>query len=167
MATPFSESEEKKPLLSSISTETATSFRGAGGAITGYHATHSPVSRIERHGDVRGRREALFLHSAEGQGQWFADTNRAKVALILVTICYFLGYIPSMVIMNPYIYDRVSDFFIEESLGRGLGGWGRKGRSKANWLLRFFNSFLTKSPFAGRRIGKVFVRLGRQGSCES
>ena len=35
-------------------------------------------------------------------------TLRAKLALTLVTISYFLGYIPSMVIMNPYIYDRVS-----------------------------------------------------------
>ena len=35
---------------------------------------------------------------------------RAKISLSLVAVTYFLGYIPSMVIMNPYIYDRVSKF---------------------------------------------------------
>lgn len=44
-------------------------------------------------------------------GQTGDMSLRAKIALILMTVCYFFGYIPTMVIMNPYIYDRIAEEF--------------------------------------------------------
>ncbi|GFS25891.1 hypothetical protein ElyMa_001699400 [Elysia marginata] len=101
---------EQKPLLDN---KTRSSFRGGGSLIAGYHrsggdGSQNPLRRMgdvindAPHGEVRSGGDE---EKSEQSGYLVL---RTRVALILVTIFYFLGYIPSMVIMNPYIYDRVS-----------------------------------------------------------
>ena len=110
--------DEKKPLLNN-----RPSFRGEGGVTSGYYRTDrsdpprqlSCAAEATVSGDngTMDREEmggGRDVNSNSPARQFGTESRLAKVVLIAVTISYFLGYIPSMVIMNPFIYDRVSNY---------------------------------------------------------
>lgn len=114
MATAAGVYEEKQPLLCK------PSFRGSGALQSGYHQAQGGNLMIQLPGiDPVGNANAQAMGDEMDRGdegtleQVVTKVLWTKVALVLVTIFYFLGYIPSMVIMNPYIYDRVAKEFPE------------------------------------------------------
>ncbi|KAK3772193.1 hypothetical protein RRG08_035233 [Elysia crispata] len=114
--------DEKKPLLNN-----RPSFRGEGGVTSGYYRTDrsdpprqlscAAEATVSSDNGTMDREEmggGRDVNSNSPARQFGTESRLAKVVLIAVTISYFLGYIPSMVIMNPFIYDRIAEEYNHE-----------------------------------------------------
>ncbi|GFO41351.1 proton-coupled folate transporter [Plakobranchus ocellatus] len=112
---------ETRPLLDGLNVNTQSSFHGSGAVLSGYWPTPSPRSPHIAFGSgtmappLVGLRPGNADPPAEretDQDRGFVGTSarkRAKFTLPFIIISYFMGYMPSMVIMNPYIYDRIAE----------------------------------------------------------
>ncbi|RUS79412.1 hypothetical protein EGW08_012825 [Elysia chlorotica] len=117
--------DETKPLLDKKS---SSSFRGHGGSMSGWHQTYSPDQQkpnlLPFGEEMHPRDGSRTRQNRDGEedeesndpdppitavGHSVTESVRAKVALVAVTVCYFLGYTPAMVIMNPLLYDRMAE----------------------------------------------------------